>query len=43
MEIRLNNLSKSFQDQVVLNNISTTFIGPPLYILFGHSGSGNNF
>jgi len=40
MEIRLNNLSKSFQDQVVLNNISTTFIGPGLYILFGHSGSG---
>ena len=40
MEIRLNNLSKSFQNQVVLNNISTTFIGPGLYILFGHSGSG---
>lgn len=40
MQIQLNNLSKSYGKKHVLNNITFTFFGPGLYIIFGPSGCG---
>jgi len=40
MELVLNNISKHFGQRHVLKNINYTFIGPGLYVLFGHSGCG---
>lgn len=40
MKIRLENVFKSIRNQVVLNNISLTFIGGKVYGICGHNGSG---
>lgn len=40
MIISLQNISKSYNKQIVLDMISYTFIGPGLYIIYGPSGSG---
>lgn len=40
MHIKLENLSKNYGTTKVLINVTYTFFGPGLYIIFGPSGSG---